>query len=81
VLTILPRVHSPDGAPVYEATCGDPESNYEMTAPLAGLTFATPGVYVIEALADGVPFARRELRVIARTPAAVAASVLAPSAS
>jgi hypothetical protein len=39
MLTILLRVRSPDGAPLHEAvaeaTCGDPESNYEMAAPLA----------------------------------------------
>jgi hypothetical protein len=70
MLAILLRVRSPDGAALYEAvaeaTCGDPASNYEMTAPLTNLTFAAPGTYVIEALADGVPFARRELRVIAK---------------
>src|SRR4051794_5571088 len=74
MLSILLRVLSPDGAPLYEAAaevvCGDPRSNYEFTAPLAGLTFAAPGVYVIEALAGGVAFARRELRVIAKETAA-----------
>jgi hypothetical protein len=85
MLTILLRVHSSDGAPLYEAVaeaaCGDPAANYEMTAPLTGLTFATPGVYVIEALADGVVFTRRELRVIAKAPAAAYLSALHPSAS
>jgi hypothetical protein len=85
VFTILLRIHSPNGAALYEAVaeaaCGDPASNYEMTAPITGLTFARPGVYVIEALADGVAFARRELRVIAKAPAAVPLAALAPSAS
>ena len=49
--------------------------------PVRGLTFAAPGVYVIEALADGVVLARRELRVIAKVPAAVSVAALAPSAS
>jgi hypothetical protein len=61
------------------ATCGDVGSTYEMTVPVTGLTFARPGVYVIEALADGVAFARRKLRVIAASPAPV--PDLAPSAS
>jgi hypothetical protein len=71
--TILLRVRSPDGAALYEAVaeaaCGDPAANYEFTAPLTGLTFAMPGAYLIEALADGVVFTRRELRVIAKAPA------------
>jgi hypothetical protein len=40
----------------------------------------TPGVYLIEALADGVAFARRELRVIA-APAVIRPELLTPSAS
>jgi hypothetical protein len=85
MLTILLRVLSPDGEPLCEAVadvaCGDHRSNYEFTAPLANLTFARPGVSVIEALADGVVFTRRELRVIAKAPAAVPLAALAPSAS
>ena len=64
-----------------QATCGDPDSTYELTTPVSGLTFPMPGVYLIEALADGVAFARRELRVIAKAPAAVPLAALAPSAS
>jgi hypothetical protein len=45
------------------------------------LTFARPGAYRIEALADGVAFARRELLVIAKAQAGVNAAMLAPSAS
>ena len=52
-----------------------------MTEPLTNLTFAAPGVYLIEAMADGVPFARRELRVIAKATAAAYTSALDPSAS
>jgi hypothetical protein len=52
------------GSPLYEVggqvTCGDPGSNYEMTAPLSGLAFAAPGACVIAALAGGMAFARRE---------------------
>jgi hypothetical protein len=59
-------------------TCGDPHSTYDVRLPATGLVFRTPGVYVIEALADGVAFARRELLVI-HVPAPVAA--LVPSAS
>jgi hypothetical protein len=85
MLTILLRVLSPSGEPLYEAvaevTCGDPASNYEMTAPLANLTFAAPGVYVIEALADGVAFARRELRVIEKAQAGAHPAMLVQSAS
>jgi hypothetical protein len=51
-------------------TLGDPDSTYEATVPVRGLTFRKPGVYTIEAMAGGVPFARRELLVISRTPAA-----------
>jgi pSer/pThr/pTyr-binding forkhead associated (FHA) protein len=54
-----------------------PESTCELTTPGSGLTFRRPGVYVIEALADGVAFARRELRVIAKGPAAVSLAALA----
>src|SRR5262245_18137289 len=61
--------------------CGDLGSTYDLTTPVSGLTFARPGVYTIEALADGVAFARRELRVIAKEPAAVPVAVPAPSAS
>ena len=50
------------------------------TSPVSGLTFARPGVYLIEALADGVAFARRELRVIAKQPAAASLAALAASA-
>jgi hypothetical protein len=64
-----------------KATCGDPDSTYELTTPVNDLTFAHPGVYLLEALADGVAFARRELRVIAKAPAAVTLAALAPSAS
>ena len=69
-----------------QLTCGDPESTYELTTPISGLTFARPGAYVIEALADGVAFARRELRVIANVPATVyraagTAGVLRPPTS
>src|SRR5262245_33609744 len=39
--------------------CGDLASTYELTTPVGGLTFARPGGYLIEALADGVAFARR----------------------
>jgi hypothetical protein len=63
-----------------KVTCGDPNSNYELTVPVSGLTFASAGAYVIEALADGVAFARRELRVIAKEPAAASLAALAPSA-
>ena len=81
ILTLTLRVL--DGESVlFEAggqlTCGDPDSTYELTTPVNGLTFARPGVYVIETLADGVAFARRELRVIAKQ--AAAASLAAPSA-
>src|SRR5262249_45748704 len=84
VLTLTLRVL--DGQTVlFEAggqlTCGDPDSTYELTTPINGLTFATPGVSVIEALADGVAFAKRELRVIAKAPATAHAAALAPSAS
>jgi hypothetical protein len=61
--------------------CGDPDSTYELTTPVRGLTFPRPGVYVIEALADGVAFARRELRVIAKVPATVPPAATGPSAS
>jgi hypothetical protein len=85
MLTILLRVLSPDGEPLHEAvaevTCGDPRSNYELTAPLSNLRLARPGVYVIEALVDDVPFARRELRVIAKATAGAYPAALAPSAS
>jgi hypothetical protein len=64
-----------------QATCGDPDSTYEMTVPVSGLTFRTPGVYLIEALADGVAFARRELRVIAKAQVSAYPTALAPSAS
>jgi hypothetical protein len=64
-----------------QLTCGGPESAYELTTPVSGLTFAAPGVYLIEALADGVAFARRELRVVAGAPATVYPAALAPSAS
>ena len=59
-----------------QLTCGDPDSTYELTTPVSGLTFARPGVYVIEVLADGVAFARRELRVIAKAPVPSASFVL-----
>jgi hypothetical protein len=83
VLTLLVRVL--DGETVLfetggQATCGDPDSTYEIV-PISGLTFARPGVYLIEALADGVAFARRELLVIAKAQAGVNAAMLAPSAS
>ena len=83
ILTLTVRVL--DGQTVlFEAggqlTCGDPESTYELTTPVCGLTFARPGLYTIEALADGVAFARRELRVVARQPAAASLAALAPSA-
>jgi hypothetical protein len=61
-------------------TLGDAGSTYNLYTPADGLTFARPGVYVVEALADGVAFARRELRVIAKSTAAYSAA-LAPSAS
>ena len=64
-----------------KATCGDRESTYEMTVPVRGLVFRSPSVYVIEVLADGVAFACRELRVLAKEPAAVPVAALAPSAS
>jgi hypothetical protein len=48
--------------------------------PVNGLVFREPGVFVIEALADGVAFARRELLVIAKDAAAPAAA-LTPTAS
>jgi hypothetical protein len=50
-------------------TCGDVASTYQLTVPVRGLVFATPGVYFIEALADGVVFARRDLLVIAEAAA------------
>src|SRR4051812_37348112 len=38
MLTILLRILAPDGTQLYEAsaraTCGDPESNYELAAPV-----------------------------------------------
>jgi hypothetical protein len=43
----------------FQATCGDPRSTSDLRVPVNGLAFAKPGVYVIEALADGVVFARR----------------------
>jgi hypothetical protein len=64
-----------------KVTCGESAANYEMTVPVSGLVFRTPGTHVIEALADGVAFARRELRVIAKESAAVPLAALAPSAS
>ena len=84
ILTLTLRVLDGE-AVLFEAggqlTCGDPDSTYELTTPVNALTFARPGVYVIEALADGVAFARRELRVIAKTRAAAYPAALAPSAS
>jgi hypothetical protein len=64
-----------------KATLGDPNSNYELTAPVSGLVFREPGVDVVEALADGVVFARRELLVIAKELASVPAAALVPSVS
>jgi hypothetical protein len=84
ILTLTVRVL--DGEAVLfeaggKATFGDPGSTYEATVPVNSLTFAAPGVYVIEALADGVAFARRELRVIAKATAPVPLTALSPSAS
>jgi hypothetical protein len=84
ILTLLVRVL--DGETVLfeaggQATCGDPGSAYELTTPVSGLSFSAPGVYLIEALADGVAFARRELRVVAKTQAAAYPPALHPSAS
>jgi hypothetical protein len=62
-------------------TCGDPDSTFEMTVPVPALVFSAPGVYLIEALADDVAFARRELRVITKAQAAAYPAALAPSAS
>ena len=60
-------------------TCGDPASTYDLRVPVNGLTFARPGEQdAVEALADGVVFALRELLVIAKEPAGVPRS---PSAS
>jgi hypothetical protein len=64
-----------------KVTCGDPQSTYDLRVPVTGLTFAAPGVYVIEALADGVAFAPRELRVIAKEPAPASLAALTPAAS
>jgi hypothetical protein len=64
----------------FQATCGDPASTYDLRVPVSGLTFARADVYVVEALADGVAFARRELLVIAKEAAASPAA-LTPSAS
>jgi hypothetical protein len=83
-LTLSVRVH--DGSKMlFEAGAqlqgGDPDSTYELTVPLRGLKFPAPGVYVIEALAGGVVFAARELRVTARAAAGVRPLALATSAT
>jgi hypothetical protein len=79
------RVLSPGGAVLFdaggEAECADAGSTYELTTPAHGLVFDAPGVYLIEALADGVAFARRELRVVAKAAAGAYPAALSPSAS
>ena len=65
--------------PMVESLFAEMVPTCAMAAPLTGLTFATPCVYLIEALADDVPFARRELRVIAKASAAAYPSALASS--
>jgi hypothetical protein len=65
----------------FRGTCGDLRSTYDLRVPVNVLTFPRPGTYLIEALAGGVAFARRELLVIAREPATAYPAALAPSAS
>jgi hypothetical protein len=69
MLTLTVRVLDAE-AVLFEAggklTCGDAGSTYELRVPVSCLVFRRPGVFVIEAMADGVAFARRELRVIAK---------------